>query len=172
MAHTIAILCLLGLFLQPASSADMPKGFVYKPEHIQLTPTMAEVRENGAKAGHYPVSIFLKVANEEVAYELCQNAPRLRDIVVRLFYDTPLTHKDLPVVKKSDKGTPPPKRLRHYEVPVRKAVNKALGAKIAEKAFVFAGAFSMGEGMMARLPFASSQGCRTVEAPKKEGDKE
>jgi len=155
MRHTfrflIAILIAAFTFNTPAL-AQLPGD----NSHIQLKHILAPVQ---SKPGSFtsklrPLTPILTVPKAEDVAFVCQRAPRAAEAILYYFskYPAPVDKKrkvDIDALKKQA-----PK--------IAAFVNRAFGKNIISEVYVIEGGKSMGSGVMARLPFAQTQGCGRV----------
>ena len=124
--------------------------------HIQLKHIMATVQ---SKPGSFttqlrPLTPILTVPKAEDVAFVCQRAPRASEAILYYF-----TKKPAPVDRKRRVDMDALKKQIHH---IAAYVNKALGRKVVSEVYVVEGGKSMGRGVMARLPFAQTQGCGRV----------
>ena len=124
--------------------------------HIQLKHILASVQ---SKPGSFttqirPLTPILTVPKAKDVAFVCQRAPRAAEAILYYFSKNPA-----PVDKKRRVDVDALKK----QAPIIAAyVNKAFGKNIISEVFIIEGGKSMGSGMMARLPFAQTQGCGRV----------
>lgn len=124
--------------------------------HIQLKHIMASVQSKpGALTTQIrPLTPILTVPDGDNVAFVCQRAPRASEAILYYFtkYPAPLDrtgHVDVDA-------------LKVHKGKIAAFVNHALGKDVVSEVYVIEGGKSMGSGVMARLPFAQTQGCGRV----------
>ncbi|MBL4615172.1 MAG: hypothetical protein JKY27_09900 [Magnetovibrio sp.] len=152
MRNIFAFSLLASLFLSVPAQATL----LGDDSHIQLKHIMASVQ---SKPGGYttkirPLTPIMTIPKAEDVSFVCQRAPRAAEAILYYFSKYPA-----PVDKKRKLDM---KALKKQVRKIAAYVNKAIGRNVVSEVYVVEGGKSMGRGVMARLPFARSQGCGRV----------
>jgi len=155
MRHTVRLLI---VSLVAVFAMSMPT-FAQLPgdnSHIQLKHVMASVQSKpgGFTTQIRPLTPILTVPKAEDVAFVCQRAPRAAEAILYYFSKHPA-----PVDKRRRVDID---ALKKQAPQIAAYVNKAFGKNIISEVYVIEGGKSMGTGMMARLPFAQTQGCGRV----------
>lgn len=154
--RTILTTALISLFASLSLSAPAQATILGDDSHIQLKHIMASVQ---SKPGGYttkirPLTPIMTVPKAGDVSFVCQRAPRAAEAILYYFSKYPA-----PVDKKRKVDM---KAMKKQIGKIASYVNKALGKKVVSEVYVIEGGKSMGRGVMARLPFAQTQGCGRV----------
>jgi len=121
------------------------------PTHIQLVPMMAPVE--GRRSA--PITLYLAASNKKFVVNICNYAPRIRDVILKELSRRPVRVKGRRLVL-----TRLPNQLLS---PVNRVIgNKIIGKRQVKKVFVFAGNLKLGDGAVLKLPFARIDGCQNI----------
>jgi len=121
------------------------------PTHIQLVPMMVPVE--GRRTA--PITLYLAAANKKFVVNICNYAPRIRDVVLKELSRKPVHVKGRRLVL-----TKLPNQLLS---PVNRVIgNKIIGKRQVKKVFAFAGNLRMGDGAVLKLPRARIDGCQNI----------
>jgi len=121
------------------------------PTHIQLVPMMVPVE--GRRTA--PVTLYLAAANKKFVVNICNYAPRIRDVILKELSRNPVRVKSRRLILS---------RLPNQLLsPVNRVIgNKIIGKHQIKKVFAFAGNLKMGESSVLKLPFARVDGCQNI----------
>lgn len=120
--------------------------------HIQMKFIMAPVKDyKGRSRGPMPVTPVMTVPRADDAAIVCQSAPRINDAIIGVFFSHPLILQRDGHLQLDDAG---PKLVG--------PINRALGKAMVSEVYLIQGGKKLGKGVMASLPFATTQGCGRV----------
>ncbi|TCS63166.1 hypothetical protein [Varunaivibrio sulfuroxidans] len=120
--------------------------------HIQMKFIMAPVKDyKGRSRGPMPVTPVMTVPRADDAAIVCQSAPRINDAIIGVFFSHPLILQRDGHLQLDGAG---PKLVG--------PINRALGKAMVSEVFLIQGGKKLGKGVMASLPFATTQGCGRV----------
>ena len=147
----ILIVSLMGPSLASAKEDNAVEKEWVLPTHIQLVPMMAPVE--GRRTA--PITLYLAAANKKFVVNICNYAPRIRDVILKELSRSPVHVKGRRLVL-----TKLPNQLLR---PVNRVIgNKIIGKRQVKKVFVFAGNLKMGDGAVLKLPRARIDGCQNI----------
>lgn len=122
------------------------------PKHLQMSSIMAPVESADRRVRtSVPITIVIKVNNNEAVPQVCRLTARVNDAVIAEFYRKPIIYG-------ADREMDTVEAGRRLKDPI----NRSLGADLVAEAFVVQGTKKMGSGSIGRLPFASVFGCREL----------
>lgn len=151
--HLIAAFALtIALALATPAVAQLPGD----DSHIQLKHILAPAltKPGGFTTQLRPLTPIMTVPKAEHVPLVCQRAPRAAEAVLYYFQKNPA-----PVDKKRRVDID---ALKKKAKTIAAYVNRALGDKMVSEVYVVEGGKALGRGVMARLPFAQTQGCGRV----------
>lgn len=120
--------------------------------HIQMKFIMAPVKDyKGRSRAPMPVTPVMTVPRADDAAVVCQSAPRINDAIIGVFFSHPL-------ILQRDGHL----RLENAGPALVGPINRALGKAMVSEVYLIQGGKKLGKGVMASLPFATTQGCGRV----------
>ena len=130
------------------TKTQSPQEMFTPPTYVQLKPFMAPTRD-GDGLNSTPVTVFIESHRSDWIGTICQHHPRLRDVVLTILYQAPIS------------VTGGPDELENLEYNLVEPINMALGRNFVKSVRVVLGAKKMSSGAVARLPF-NSAGCKGI----------
>ena len=134
------------------ASASQARAEDESPFYVQLLSFMANVDENGKRAGQVPTTPYLTTASKKDAAYICKKFNRVREAIVSTAFNETIT---LDGTGKPDYGK--------MQAAMKEAITKALRKKLVSDLTLMKGAHPMGQGVASKLPY-NSMGCRALTA--------
>ncbi len=158
MRRTVSVfLCLLGIFAtglqaiaaEPKKKEQSLREKFALPSHIQLSPMMVPI--NHPHTSTSVITVFLEPVRREHVGKICGNVPRIRDAILRMLSRNPIPTRSN---KMQLDG------LAERFIP---RINKVLKTEKIRDVHIEPGMVNLGRGGgIARLPFATVNGCRGI----------
>ena len=159
-----------GLFAsaaESASSVSKKRTFGLRQDgisHVQLRAIMAPVKSpRSKKPVNTTVTVILTLRDNKQVGEICQNGPRLKDALMRTWYQKAIDPAYLYDRSKNQGRTNLEYNRTSAQAKEDKrlvgAINRAVGKDKVLDIVVVKGRYKSGGGSITKLPFSSKNGC-------------